>query len=31
MPGKCFIYARLISDTQIKIVRKPNKYKVEEN
>ena len=31
MPDARLVYIRLISDAQIKIVIKPNKYKVEEH
>ena len=30
-PDARFVYIRLISDAQIKVVIKPNKYKVEEH
>lgn len=31
MPFVCFVCIRLTSDAQIKIVREPNKYRVEEH
>ena len=31
MPNARFVYIRLISDAQIKIVIRPNKYKVKSN